>query len=193
VPHPRTQTALIPLWLLLATTVAFATQDLSSSTVCGQLQAQYARLARANQERDLAGILALRTHDFSTNGPNGQRSTYTDMAEYSRRLVSAMRPPIRLQNTILSLSIQGRTATVEVLQEFSRRQVLDIERTLETSVIQRERWQLTPDGWLNDFVDDVHDRRWFVDGKRVDPDKPYDPNAPPFVTADPPRAAGRCL
>lgn len=184
----RTSYLMLGAAVLLATARPTAGQELSASTVCRELQAQYAALARANEQRDLAAILAQRSPDFSTNGPNGQRSTYADMAEYSRRLVSAMRPPISLQNTILTLSIQGNTAVVEVLQEFSRRQLVDnVERTLETSVIQRERWRRTADGWRNEFVDDVHDRRWFVDGKRVDPDKPYDPNARVFTPKDPPR------
>jgi hypothetical protein len=127
---------------LPATAGLIAAQSVPASTVCQELQAQYAELARANEQRDPAAILALRNPDFSTQGPNGQRSTYADMAEYSRRLISAIRPPIRLQNTILTLSVQGNAAVAGVLQEFSRRQVIDtVERTLETSVIQRERWR----------------------------------------------------
>ena len=30
------------------------------------------------------------------------------------------------------------------------------------------------------FVDDVHRGVWRIDGKRIDPSKPYDPDAPPY-------------
>jgi hypothetical protein len=167
--------------VFVATSLPATAQNLSAPMVCRQLQARYAELAQANERRDLAAILALRSPDFPTNGPNGQHSTYADMAEYSRRLVSAIRPPIRLRNTILTLSVQGDTAAVEVLQEFSRRQLVDsVERAVDTSVLQRERWRRMADGWRIELVDSVHDRRWFADGKRVDPDEPYDPNAPAF-------------
>ena len=51
---------------------------------------------------------------------------------------------------------------------------------VDTSVRQRETWSHTPQGWRLTCVDNVHDQRRYVDGKRVDPTKPYDPNAPPF-------------
>ena len=163
-------------------------QDAPNVTLCRELQEQYVKLARANEERDLAGILAMRTPDFAAVGPKGRRSTFADMEQYSRRLVETIRPPIKLQNTILTMSLERDTAVVEVLQEFSRRQMVgETERTLDTSVIQRESWRRTPDGWRLAFVEDVHDRRWFVDGKRVDPDTPYDPEAPEFKPVDPPR------
>lgn len=163
-------------------------EDPPALAVCRALQQQYAILARANERRDLPAILALRTPDSSTQGPGGQRSTYAGMAEHSRRLVSVMRPPIQLQNTIVALSVQDDMAVAEVLQGFSRRQLIDTtEQTLETSVLQRERWRRTPDGWRLEFVDDVHDRRGFAGGKRVDPDKPYDPKAPAFTSIDVPR------
>jgi hypothetical protein len=150
-----------------------------------ELEERYQNLAKANQERDLQAILALRTPDSSAKGPDGQSSNYQQMAEYSRQLVQAIRPPIHLQNTILELAVDQDQARAVVLQEFSRMQNMAGKiRKVETSAIQRETWVKTPEGWKLKFVDDVHDRRWFVDGKRVDPQKPYNPDDPPYKPAD---------
>jgi hypothetical protein len=54
-------------------------------------------------------------------------------------------------------------------------------RRVDTSAVQRETWINTPQGWRLKLIDDIHPGAWFVDGKRVDPSKPYDPDAPPYV------------
>jgi hypothetical protein len=53
-------------------------------------------------------------------------------------------------------------------------------RRVDTSVVQRETWSKTADGWKLKCVDSVRDQRSFVDGKRVDPTKPYNPSDPPY-------------
>ena len=189
----------MPRWVLIVVFIisllvpATRAQDKSTNKVCEELTEQYAKLAEANKRRNLAAILALRAPEFSTNGPNGQRSNYEQMAEYSRQMVAELRPPIHLKNTILELTVSGDEAIAVVLQEFSRMQYKAGKlRQIETSAIQRETWVKTPDGWKLKFVDDVHDRRWFVDGKRIDPNKPYNPDDLPFSpTDDPPRPARR--
>ncbi|MBI3409571.1 MAG: nuclear transport factor 2 family protein [Planctomycetes bacterium] len=156
-------------------------EDENTRRVRKELDEQYLKLAEANQKRDLKAILALRTPDFSTKGPKGQSSNYKQMAEVSKKLVEAMRPPIQLQNTILELTLDQNEAKATVLQEFSRMQNMAGKiRKVETSAIQRETWVRTDEGWKLKFVDDVHDRRWLVDGTRVDPDRPYNPDDPPY-------------
>jgi hypothetical protein len=41
-------------------------------------------------------------------------------------------------------------------------------------------WAKTPAGWKLKIVDAVRDQKKFVDGKRVDPTKPYNPDDPPY-------------
>ena len=53
-------------------------------------------------------------------------------------------------------------------------------RRVDTSVVQRETWTKTTAGWKLKSVDNVRDQKRFVDGKRVDPTKPHDPDAPPY-------------
>jgi hypothetical protein len=92
-----------------------------------------------------------------------------------------MQPPIAVSNTIETLTVRGNEAIAVVHQQFSRMQVKAGQlRKVETEARQRETWVLTQDGWKLKFVDDVHPGAWYVDGKRVDPSKPYDPNAPPY-------------
>lgn len=188
---PKVILLLIPT-IALSASLTFG-QDKRTNEVCRELTRQYAKLADANQRRDLAAILALRSRDFSTSGPDGQHSTYEQMAEYSRQMVAEIRPPIHLRNTILELTLNGDEAAAVVLQEFSRMQIkVGKLHRIVTSAIQKETWLRTPDGWKLKFVEDVHDRRWFVDGKRIDPNKPYNPDDPPFSpTDDPPRPARR--
>lgn len=70
---------------------------------------------------------------------------------------------------------------VEVLQESSRTRLLEGKvRKVETSVVQRETWLKTDEGWKLKLVDNVRDQKTVVDGKPIDPSKPYDPNAPPY-------------
>jgi hypothetical protein len=53
-------------------------------------------------------------------------------------------------------------------------------REVKTSVVQTETWIFTDNQWKLKLVDNVHDQKRFVDGKRVDPTKPYNPDDLPF-------------
>lgn len=146
-----------------------------------ELAAQYAKLAEANARRDLKEILELRTADFSSVGPDGKGHDTQHDAEYVRQLVSAMEPPIRLINIIIDVKMHGGEASATVFQRLERRQSVGGKvRNVLTSVIQAETWVKTAGEWKLRYVDHVHDRRWYVDGKRIDPNKPFNPDAPPY-------------
>lgn len=152
-----------------------------SKPVRRALEEQYAKIAEANKNKDLAAELALRTPDFSAKFPNGEIKNSEEMAGYSRVLFEQIQPPIIVSNTIEALTVRGNEAIALVLQRFSRMQVKAGQlRKVETEARQRETWVLTPEGWRLKFVDDVHPGAWYVDGKRVDPSKRYDPDAPPY-------------
>lgn len=152
-----------------------------SKPVRRALEKQYAKLAEANTNKDLAAVLALRTPDFSAKFANGEIRNSEEMAGYSRILFEQMQPPIIVSNTIETLTVRGNEAIAVVHQRFSRNQVKAGQlRKVETEARQRETWVLTREGWRLKFVDDVHPGAWYVDGKRVDPSKPYNPDAPPY-------------
>src|ERR1051326_753713 len=171
-------------WTLLVSclsSIAVNAQD--EAAVRKELDAQYKKLAEAHEREDLKAILALRTADFHSIFPDGRVSDRRLMEEYTRRFLEMNQPPYNQKFTIQKLTISPNTliAVAEVMQEVSRYQVLAGERRkVDTSVVQREIWANTSDGWKLKSVDNVRDQRKFVDGKRVDPTKPYNPHDPRY-------------
>jgi len=155
----------VAILLSLILSVACAT----AADVRSEIQAQYDALARAFEREDLEGVLSFRTPDFSTIGPDGRHLTYAEMVDYARGWFELNQQPIRTRMTIREIEMNGPDeAAVTVFQEASRRQEVDGKlRTVETSVVQRETWVRTADGWKIRKVDDVRDQRRWVDGVRV--------------------------
>lgn len=152
-----------------------------SKPVRRTLGEQYAKIAEAIKNKDLAATLALRTPDFSAKFPNGEIKNSEEMAGYSSVLIEQIQLPIIVSNTIEALTVRENEAIAVVHQRFSRMQVKAGQlRKVETEARQRETWVLTREGWRLKFVDDVHPGAWYVDGKRVDPGEPYSPDAPPY-------------
>ena len=54
-------------------------------------------------------------------------------------------------------------------------------RRIDTSACQRETWINTVEGWRLRLIDSVQPLFWSADGKRVDPSKSYDPDAPAYA------------
>jgi ketosteroid isomerase-like protein len=157
------------------------------------IEAQYEQLAKAIRRNDVEGILALQAPDFSSRNPNGNRFDFAAMEGYTRRLAAAVDSVIHVRNDIRSFQERGDTSVADVCQEFSRLQRLGDGRRhrIDTSVLQRETWVHRRDGWKRLNVTDEHGMRWFVDGVRIDPSKPYVPGAPAYVPEpDPPTGCG---
>jgi hypothetical protein len=109
------------------------------------------------------------------------------MEQYTRQFLESNQPPYNIRFTVQKLAVSENKliAVAEVLQEATRyRELAGKRRKVETSVVQRETWAETPDGWKLKSVDNVRDQRRFVDGKRVDPTKPYNPDDPPYDPDD---------
>lgn len=152
-----------------------------SKPVRRALEAQYAKIAEAQKNKDIEAMRSLRTADFSVKTANGETWDLEQSLNYLRRGFEQIQSVIGLSNTIESLTVNGDEAVVVVHQWFSRMQVKGGQlRKVETEARQRETWVNTPDGWKLKLIDDVRPGAWVVDGKRVDPSKPYDPDAPPY-------------
>lgn len=146
-----------------------------------ELESRYAQLAEANRRKDLDALLALRTKDYVAEMPGGITFDYNALANYSGAMLQQVERIATLSNTILKLSLDGDVAIATVFQQFSRTQMKAGRlRNVETTAIQDETWVRTPEGWKNRRVAKIHARKWYVDGKRVDPNKPYDPDALPY-------------
>jgi ketosteroid isomerase-like protein len=148
-----------------------------------EIQAQYEKLGAAHEREDLAAILALKTPDFHAIFPDGRVGDAKVMEEYSRQFLASNEPPYNTRFTIEKLTVSEHRliAVADVLQEVTRYRDLEGKRRLvATGVRQRETWSKTPQGWKLKSVDGVHDQKTFVDGKRIEPGKPYDPDAPPY-------------
>ena len=184
---PHVRSAMTLFGMAAATTSLLPAQDARTA-----IEAQYQRLEAAIRRKDVEGILALQAPDFSSNNPTGTWD-YATMERYTRRLTSTVDSVIHTRNVIRSFEERGDTAVADVCQEFSRLQRLGDGRRhrIDTSVLQRESWVHLADGWKRFNVTNEHGMRWFVDGVRVDPSKPYTPGAAAYVPElDPPTGCG---
>jgi len=171
--------------LVLATSArtlrAQVPSDCEAARVRQELDVRYAQSADANRRKDLDALLALRARDYVADLPDGTHSNYEAAANYSRAMFEQVQKIANLSNTILKLNLKGNEATATVFQQFSRTQTkAGAVRNVDTSAIQDETWVHTAQGLELRRVSHIHARKWYVDGKRVDPNKPYDPQAPPY-------------
>lgn len=179
----RTAPVFVAIFLLTHAAAIHARAQDTEATVRAELDARYTELARAHDRKDLAAIVAMKTPDFHAIFPDGKVGDARVMEEYSRQFLATNEPPFNIRVRILKLSVSPNQliAVAEVQQEVSRfRDLAGKSRKVETSVVQRETWSKIGKVWKLKSVDNVHDQKRFVDGKRVDPTKPYDPNAPAF-------------
>ena len=152
-----------------------------SKPVRHALEAQYAKIAEAQINKDIEALRATRTPDFSVDLPNGQKWDLETSLNYSRAGFAQVESNISLSNTIESLDVQGDTAVAVMHQRWSRMQMKAGKlRRIDTEAIQTETWVNTADGWKLKHIGNVKPGAWYVDGKRIDPSKPYDPNAPEY-------------
>ena len=145
------------------------------------LEAQYAKLAQAIRNKNYEGYQAIRTSDFSTRGADGKLHDFKILAAQARAMLERIQAPIDVSVTIDSIDVRGKEAVATIHQRFSRKQSVSGQlRKVETRITQDETWVQTPAGWKLKLIEKERDLMWFVDGKRVEPGKQYDPNAPAY-------------
>jgi hypothetical protein len=132
------------------------------------LERRYEELARAIERRDLPAFLALRHETFHSIFPDGRIAGPMDMSEYSKQIFAGLLPPVTVTFTIRALSVSGdgMVAAADVFQELSRfREIQGQRQKLDTTVMQRETWIKTKEGWKLKLVDNVRDQTRRIDGK----------------------------
>jgi ketosteroid isomerase-like protein len=152
-----------------------------SKPVRRALEAQYAKIAAAVANKDIDALRATRTSDFTVEMPTGQKWDLETSLNYSAAGFQQVERNLQMSNTIESLDVHGDEAVAVVHQRWSRMQMKAAQlRRVDTEAIQTETWVITKDGWRLRHIGNIKPGAWYVDGKRIDPSKPYDPNAPEF-------------
>lgn len=167
-----------------------------SHPVWKAIDAQYARLADAMRRRDVDALFALYAPDFHAVTPTGEVWTRERSLAYQRDELAQVRETRHISNTILRLVVCGDEATATVLQAWYRTQMMAGKpRRVETNAVQDEQWVRTPGGWKRGNINEVRNGPAFVDGKRVNTNVPYDPDAPEYDPYDPrpPRPVAEAL
>ena len=143
---------------------------------------QYATIERATFTKDPKLLFSVYAPDFEAHQFNGQVWKFDQSAAYSTAGMEQVTQNISLSNTILTLSLcDANTAVATVLQQWSRRQrSRGQERLYQTTTVQDETWVRRNGTWLRKRVDNERPGAWLIDFKRVDPFKPYDPEAPEY-------------
>lgn len=174
----------ILLLLLLATGNGTRAAD---NDVRAALERRYEKLARATERRDVAAVLAIRDEGFHAVLPDGRIAGPMEMRERSKQVFRGFLPPVKARFTIRSISISGDglIAAADVFQELSRFREMEGQRQkLDTSVVQRETWIKTKEGWKLKLVDNVRDQT-----RRID-DADGVSSSPPAGTASLARRSG---
>jgi len=147
-----------------------------------EIQKRYENLREAyllNEGPD--AVIALRTADYTAHMASGEVWDLEKASAYTRAAFQQVVKTLDVSFTIESIELRGDKAAVRIAQHWKRLQnKAGAVRTVETYAKQRETWQRTDEGWKLFMVDDVVPGAWYVDGKRIDPSKPYDPKAPEF-------------
>ena len=157
-----------------------------SHPVWKALDAEYAKFAEAVRKKDFDAMFAPYAPDFQAREPTGQVLNREQLFSYLRNGYARVKETIHTSNTILRLVVCGEDeATATVLQQWYRMQMMAGKlRRMETNVVQNLHWVKTPDGWKLRVVDEIRSGAAFVDGKRVDRNKPLDPEAPAYDPYD---------
>ena len=141
------------------------------ATVREGIERGYARNREAFLAKDVKAIMALRTEDFYTIGPDGQRKDRAAMETYTVGFLNGIDRWIEIEFVIDSLSLNLLPDPSEadaIMRQHLVRMALRPDQKVhrvETWATQRERWRWSPDGWKLAMVDNVHDQKRLVDGQ----------------------------
>ena len=146
------------------------------------LDRQFATIEIATFKKDPKLLFSVYAPDFEAHQFNGEVWKFDQSAAYSAAGMDQVKENISLSNTILSLTECGtNTVVATVLQQWSRKQMsLGKERLYQTTTVQDETWMNSNGVWLRKRVDNERPGAWLIDLKRIDPSKPFDPNAPEY-------------
>jgi hypothetical protein len=153
--------------IVLIATGASAQAEDPVAAVRRALVARYAENEAGSFARDPDRVMRLRHPGFHTITPGGKVSTREQMYERTRAFIGRIERFDSLTETITSLTLDGDTAHAIVDQRTTRQQRFPdgALHEVRTSVVQRESWKKTPEGWMLWRVDQIQPGATLVDGK----------------------------
>jgi predicted glycoside hydrolase/deacetylase ChbG (UPF0249 family) len=139
----------------------------SVAVVKRELAARYAENEAGFFARDADRVMRLRHPAFHTITPDGKVSTREQMYQRTRAFIGRIERFDSLSETITALTLAGDTAHAIVDQRTVRQQRFPdgALHQVRTSVVQRESWIKTPQGWLLWRVDEIKPGQTLVDGR----------------------------
>jgi hypothetical protein len=159
------RTDMISLLTLILITVQIP--DTTVARVKIELADRYRENEAGFYARDPDRVMRLRHPDFHTITPVGRVSNREQMYERTRGFIGRIERFDSLSETITALTLAGDTALAVVDQRTVRQQRFPdgTLHEIRTSVVQRESWIRTGQGWLMWRVDQIQPGQTLVDGK----------------------------
>jgi hypothetical protein len=134
------------------------------------LEARYRENEAGFFAKDPDRVMRLRHPNFHTILPDGRVSTREQMDQRTRDFIGRIERFDSLSERITRLSLAGDTAHAIVAQRTVRQQQIEGSlHQVRTSVVQRESWIKTPEGWLMWRVDSIQPGETLLDGKPLPP------------------------
>jgi len=146
------------------------------------LDRRYAIIETGTFNRDPKLLFSVYSPDFEAHQFNGEVWKFSQSAAYSTAGMDQVKENISLSNTILTLTeCDPHTLVATVLQQWSRKQMsLGKVRLYQTTTVQDETWVNSQGQWMRKRVENERPGAWLIDLKRIDPSKPFDPDAPEY-------------
>ena len=166
---------------LAAPAIAAAVASLALASGCSNradrarssIQAQIDKNLKARAERDSATFWSIFTPDYRYRAYDGQVVTREEAASGFMQGLNdevGIQPETRI--VIDSLSVHGDTATVYTRQHYARSQRAadSTIQELVTNVTHRERWVKTRRGWKVQYLEEIDEGPFLLDGQPVSVD-----------------------
>ena len=138
-----------------------------------EIQAQIDKNLKARAERDSVTFWSIFTSDYHYRAYDGQVVTKEEAARGFMQSLNdevSVRPETRI--TIDSLEVRGDTAIVYTRQHYNRAQRAADSSVQEmiTNVTHRESWVRTPQGWKVEYLEEIDEGPFFLNGQPVQVD-----------------------
>lgn len=149
-----------------------------------EIQGRIDQTVAADKTENVEAAFRYNTPDFTAKKHDGKVLTAQQVrdgiqANYNFIISVSDRTRVRID----CLTLRGDEATVYINQHFVRTVPMAPNRTpreLVTNVTHRELWVNTRRGWMRRHIEELQPGPFFVDGKRMNPNRPFDPEAPPY-------------